>query len=575
MSVERVRQQIARFLKSDAAEVLCIRGHWGTGKTYTWMEALKKAAAPSGGLAFEKYAYVSLFGLNSLEDVKRELTYQTVNRDRIGKEFDIKDVNSILSGLPQVGNIGTRLINAVVGEGYASLGAGLLYLTVRNRLICIDDLERKGEDLRSVDVLGLISQLKEYRKCKVVLLLNDEQLEDRTAFDSFLEKVVDINLRFSPSPSESAGIALDRLDGDKKLKELVKIQAIKLGIDSVRVIRKIFRTATEVADLLTKYQPSVLDAVVKSIVLFGWAYHQPEMAPPLDYIRSIGPYSSITEDPDPRLAALKKQWGPILKSYGYVFTDEFDEVLIQGVIDGYFNAEVVAAHATVLHRREEAGEANAELDKVWNMFHASFDDNAHDLIAGFVGCVERNAKHYTFSTVVQVVDLLRRLEHPVESDQVFTAFADAHKDDPGVFDLDRLARFGHELPEDIRARVKTIKESVTPDLSNDELFVRLKEFGFGSDEATKLAGLPVEEYIRVLTAHSGDELQWIRNGLTDYVTVANPNASAVAIMNRAADALKAIAEQNPLNRARAKTWRLIQWQDARNAPAAEAAQDPM
>jgi hypothetical protein len=129
------------------------------------------------------------------------------------------------------------------------------------------------------------------------------------------------------------------------------------------------------------------------------------------------------------------------------------------------------------------------------------------------------------------------------------------------------------LPEDIRAKVTAIKDSVKPDLSNDELFMRLKEFGFGSDEATRLAGLPVEEYIRVLTAHSRDELQWIRNGLTDYVTVTNPNANAVAIMSRAADALKVIAEQNPLNRARARTWRLIQWQEARNAPVAQVAED--
>lgn len=570
MSVELVPRQIAGFLKSDAAEVLCIRGHWGTGKTHTWLEALKKAAAPEGGLAFEKYAYVSLFGLNSLEDVKRELIYQTVNRDRIGAEFNIKDLKSVLSGLPQVGNIGTRLINAFAGEGYSSLGTGLLYLTVRNRLICMDDLERKGEELRSVDVLGLISQLKEDRKCKVVLLLNDEQLEDRAALDSFLEKVVDINLRFAPSPSESVAIALDTIEGGKQLKELVGAQAIKLGIGNIRVIRKIFRTTTDIARLLSSYKPGVLDAVVKSIVLFGWSYHQPEIAPPLDYIRSIGEYSSITEKPDPRLAALKKQWGPLLQSYGYVFTDEFDEVLIKGVIDGYFDIEAIAAHATLLHRREEAGEANAELDAVWNMFHASFDENEDDLVAGFVGCVDRNAEHYTFSTVVQVVDLLRILGRAIESDQVFSAFARAHKDDPEVFDLDRLARFGHELPEDIRARVMAIKADYTPDYNIDELFMRLKELGFGSEEAKKLAALPVDEYVRVLTTHSGDELQLIRNGVTDYVNVSNPNANAVAIMNKAADALKTIAERNPLNQARTRSWRLIQWQEARNAPVAHS-----
>ena len=104
-------------------------------------------------------------------------------------------------------------------------------------LICIDDLERKGSGLEIKDVLGLVSLLKEQKKCKVVLLLNDgeEGLED---YSKYREKVIDIELKFAPSPEECSSIAYS---DDKaiipKLKELVT----NLGIRNIRILKKIER----------------------------------------------------------------------------------------------------------------------------------------------------------------------------------------------------------------------------------------------------------------------------------------------------------------------------------------------
>ena len=71
MSVENVRGQIRKFLRSPHSDVLCIRGNWGTGKTWTWLDELKKAASDKDGLSKSKYAYVSLFGQNSLNTKRR------------------------------------------------------------------------------------------------------------------------------------------------------------------------------------------------------------------------------------------------------------------------------------------------------------------------------------------------------------------------------------------------------------------------------------------------------------------------------------------------------------------------
>jgi len=219
MSVENVKTQIERFLESKMASVLCIHGNWGTGKTYSWDEALKEAVA-NKKITRDKYAYVSLFGTNSLADLKQGIIYQTIDVDQVGKSFDFKDVESYVNGtFPRLKKLG-GFVGNFLGDNYTSAGVAVMYMLVRKRLICIDDLERKGKDLRSADVLGLVSQLREDRDCKVVILLNEERLEgeDRAAFEGYLEKVVDINLRFAPTAMDCADIALKALDGTDELK---------------------------------------------------------------------------------------------------------------------------------------------------------------------------------------------------------------------------------------------------------------------------------------------------------------------------------------------------------------------
>ena len=80
-----------------------------------------------------------------------------------------------------------------VAKNFADLVKSSYFLSTRQQVICLDDLERKGTNLRLTDVLGLVSFMKEERSCKVALLLNSSELQgiDNDAFDKYLEKVVD------------------------------------------------------------------------------------------------------------------------------------------------------------------------------------------------------------------------------------------------------------------------------------------------------------------------------------------------------------------------------------------------
>jgi hypothetical protein len=146
------------------------------------------------------------------------------------------------------------------------------FLTVSKRIICIDDVERRGKGLRLIDVLGLISFMSERRKCKVVLILNDEQLadEDKADLAKYSEKVIDTSLLFSPTPEECAAIAVN---GDDPTSLLLRECCIRLRISNIRVIVKIARFVSEIQPALKGLDEPVIQQAVKSLTLFGLIYY--------------------------------------------------------------------------------------------------------------------------------------------------------------------------------------------------------------------------------------------------------------------------------------------------------------
>ncbi len=78
MDAKYVERELVRFLSSSQPGVLCITGGWGVGKTFTFKRILG-AAASGIPQQFNRYSYVSLFGLNSLDEVKRSIVENTVS----------------------------------------------------------------------------------------------------------------------------------------------------------------------------------------------------------------------------------------------------------------------------------------------------------------------------------------------------------------------------------------------------------------------------------------------------------------------------------------------------------------
>ena len=94
MSIRLIENEIHRSLATREPEVICIKGYWGVGKTFAWNRYLEQARNRKNGIALKHYAYVFLFGITSLEELKYAIFENTLGTTGIGVEPSLETLRS-------------------------------------------------------------------------------------------------------------------------------------------------------------------------------------------------------------------------------------------------------------------------------------------------------------------------------------------------------------------------------------------------------------------------------------------------------------------------------------------------
>lgn len=286
MTLEIVQTRLDKLLALETPKVALLTGDWGSGKTHQWTQALGRAS--KNGIN-PRYAYVSLFGLTSLAEVRKRIAEEVISavklpgRGSVGEEVEggaigLKPMQiiKILPVIPYLGKL----------EGLAQ---ELSFATVRKAVICIDDIERAPSTLRISDVLGLASFLKEQRDCRVLLISNQKKLngDAKGELATYLEKVIDEMVDFAPTPEEACAVALGSrpTQAGKFLSE----NLIRLGVSNIRVIGRLGALAEDLAKIVIGLHPRVLVDVINTLALFGVAHLIPRKEfPTTEYLLGYG-----------------------------------------------------------------------------------------------------------------------------------------------------------------------------------------------------------------------------------------------------------------------------------------------
>lgn len=306
----------------------------------------------------------------------------------------------------------------VVGKFFERAGP-LYFSAVRNQIVCIDDLERRGEGLNLKDVFGLISFLREQRACKIALLLNVEALEqDRTTFDILFEKVIDAQLIFAPTAEEATEIALG---GKDEVSGLIRKNCISLGISNIRVIKKIERLLRQIVPLFADLEAELTQQAVHSITLFGWSKFQPSLAPPLEFYRVSSIARYLEHRHGKELTSDEQKWSDILDRYQFSNMDEFDRELVRfvdfGVLDSAIISKAAVEQSEKLARLKKAN----TLEDSWKPLHVSFDDNLGEVTRSVVDGMKASLGVVSLSQLDSALGVLKELDQQSAADEV-TAF---------------------------------------------------------------------------------------------------------------------------------------------------------
>lgn len=549
MSTKLVQNEMAKFLERAAPEALCIRGKWGVGKTFAWNTALKTAQS-TGKVAVQSYSYVSLFGVNSLDELKFSIFENYTSLKDGVRQADLKSLETHvdkLNELRRYARIAKSIpfITKFVGNDATGLIASM---SLKDQIVCIDDLERKGRGLEVGDVLGLISFLREQRNCKIVLILNDEQLSEdqRKSFEKNLEKVVDASLIYEPTPAEAAAIGFaDQGEFGKDLAD----RCVTLGITNIRVMRRIVRFSADLRALLQGYEPDVTNFAMGALVLFCWANDQPEEAPPIEFLKAkkltlvgLGKQKEVP----PKEAA----WNALLDTYGYTWTDDLDLEILRSVQRGFFDPDELKKQADTINAKVIATKADGSFEDAWREYHDSFANNKDHVLDTLYTSFKKNVKFITPTNLNGTVALFKELGRPEQAAELLAHYMKERNENREFYDLNENP-FGTVTDPDVRAAFDEKCAQVEEKRDVRTLMTKIKD-GWSDEELAILASVPTADYRKIFSESSGIELRRILSGVLQFDRIINASPHMREISKRAREALREIGGESDINRRRVK-----------------------
>jgi hypothetical protein len=549
MSLEQITTVVENFINETHNQLLVIKGDWGVGKTHFWDSLIAKSRE-NGVVGSDYYASVSLFGLNSLDELKSAIAVSRV---------DVRSTSTIDSINTNIAKLLTRLEKIPALEKYLGGSmATILHSLVTDTLVCFDDIERKGLGLAMRDVLGLASLLKEQRNCKVVLIINDNELgAESEEFRVHGEKIIDRQLSFVLTPEESFECVFKT---GQPHYDLIKSSVLSLKIPNIRILQRIQRFIEDINPYLNGTEKRTSEDVIRSLVLFVWSYYGvANGAPDLKFVLNYSTVNSwLKREKNIQETDEEKKWSKVLGSYNYFRTEEIDECLSLFVETGYINKGEFPERLKKkdeLHKVQNRDESYRE---AWAPYSNSFDDDEEEFINGLLKAFRANIEILSPRDLQSVVDLLRQLERTGDVDALVDEY---------------FAR--RNSPNDIEALKKLDKSTFSDDIKDEYLILKLRETlepaktdtrtlaevvrpmalteGWSIDDVRHMNSFSVDDYYNFFKSERGDRLYWCVKKCLDFAEHKGDNGTYESVGEKAKRALLRISGESNFQRIRIKT----------------------
>ena len=259
-TVEKIEEKLLSLINQKDSFAIALKGEWGIGKTHFWKSFYKNN---HDKFKIGKYSYVSLFGIDSLESFKYQIgMYAHDTNQKKDYLSPLKKTFSYLIDKIDFPKLESKGFSLSITQ---SMINNMISNSINNTVICIDDFERKSDKLDTREIIGFINFLKEERKCKIIMILHEDNLRDLEVFREYIEKVFDDVLILDNNLP-----IIRELINDDEIFNIYEDFYQKLGIQNLRFYIKVNKDYKSIISLNSELNLISKRSILENILVIGW-----------------------------------------------------------------------------------------------------------------------------------------------------------------------------------------------------------------------------------------------------------------------------------------------------------------
>lgn len=502
------KQSLLEAITDDDRKVIVLSGEWGVGKTHLWNEI----RSASKDKKITESIYVTGFGANTISDLKLRILQNTFLSNKPSAKEKLKVILEY----------GSSFINKLTGKSAEDFFLLLLPKAIENKLVVIDDVERRSSELSIDQFMGFLNEYSEAHKIKFLILLNTNKLKQKEQWDELHEKVIDIEISLNPSPKECFYKVMSGLqsEADERLLRVLTV----LDLRNIRVIKKIVKN---ISLLKKKFNIDEVPSVrwVPSVALLtALAYRAVESAPTFEYMSSYNPYSRLLNQNKDK-NSIEHKWSSLLDSLDINHIDDFEiifnEFLKTGILDEKRLENLLLQYKTDVTNQAAYDKRNEFFKSVFWDSHQTKEqllDKAKELL--------ETAKYMDPQTVSSMAEVVVDLGDSSLATQYIDVWESSLKDRPAYQNLEERVvdnSYG-KLHARVFAKLKQMRDTQHPPIDVYEAANNIiQNSGWGEKERIAFKDSTKEKYIEVIcdldkvALHKFFKLhfEWFRNSSYD------------------------------------------------------------
>jgi KAP family P-loop domain len=510
---------LTEFLKPEnEAKVFAVKGDWGVGKTYlvrTFLQHIKKS-----------YHYGSIFGISTIDELKTQLwinlcsdneTHGKSRKSKIRALFqnanrNSKDLGNLVEVIPKMGEYGIGFTPAII-----NLASNFIVNnSLQDKLICIDDLERRSESLSLNKILGFIESLSEGKNCKIIIIYNEDKIKEHQESNSTLaeykEKVIDFEIKLEPNTIDNFHIGFGESDPDENI-VLNYFDRAEVRINNIRVLKKLKLNLEKIRPHINIFLPEVRHKIINEAIFISLSKLDTSFPINVDKLISLGSFQEIL-----KLSNHEKEQELYFKAnmLGYTFSGISDEI-IRLVETSVCNYKIIHEEGKKLNDREVNHKIGEKLHEAYRPYSESFESSEAELHDNLKNFLEHYYKSLSFRDLQGLTDISKaiNLDIKIYWEKWIKYQIDKSETLENLYYLQSIIQASNVFAvNNIRSSLEEKISTFEQDLSIDAILMKaLDKQGWSNQDSDYLNRRTLEQWKQWILERHPEKSSMVRQGL--------------------------------------------------------------